>query len=330
MNRDNQGRLVALMIGLILGWLGVVAWQHRGALISPSAWLARVGDGYITRAMFIDEMHRRGGATPGQYQDMAQKRALLDDMVWKMVQVNSANAQQLAQAPEVRHQIDQILASHYQQRTLRKQQQAIVVTDADVRAHYDAHVADYIVPARRRLAMVQILVPAGASEEVWKNAMERGAEVLAKARAQAAATPHFGVVAREYSQDQASRYRGGMIGWIAEGKVDRYRYDPALLTALLALKSAGEFSAVVRGKDAVYVGRVVELEAQRERPFEQLAIGIRQGLLQERMQQAETQFRERLLKASAITIHQAELESIDPLAPPADSQPPQPPAMPNQ
>jgi len=329
MNKDVRNIALALLTGLVAGW-----FLARGGLGSgsgaPSTWIARVGDEYITPELFIAEMHRRGGETPGQYQDIVQKRALLDDMVLRRALVSSARADKLDEDAEIRHQIDQTLANQYLQRTLRKQQQALTVSDAEVRAHYDAHVADYLIPARRRVAMVQIRVPAGATDEVWANAMERGEQVLAKARKLGPAVPHFAEIAREYSEDQASRYRGGMIGWIAEGQSARYRYDPVVLEAAMAARKAGDFSEVLRGLDGVYVVRVVDIEPQRERPFEQLATGIHQRLLQERMAAAEQSFRKEVLKRVRVQVREDELERIDPLAPPAAPQPPQPPAMPNQ
>ena len=327
---DKRGLVLGVLIGAVIGWVGASLWPDRSRAAAPSAWLARVGDSYITEAMFVDEMRRRGGRTPGQYQDMVQKRALLDDMVMKRALVVAAENEKLPDDPEVRRLLDQIVGNQYLQRTLRKAQEKLTVTDAEVRAHYDAHAADYLVPARRRVAMVQILVPADATEEVWKNASERAEEALQKARKLGPSVPNFGVVAREYSQDQASRYRGGMIGWISETNLDRYRYDPVVLQSALALKQAGDFSDVLRGKDGVYIVRVVEIESQRERQFEQLATGIRQRLLQDKLQQAETAFREALLKRSAVSIGEAGLERIDPLSAPADEQPPQPPAMPAQ
>jgi parvulin-like peptidyl-prolyl isomerase len=329
MSRDWLKLAVVLVVGVLIGWFAAAA-SRGGRLAAPADWLARVGTDYITPAMFIDEMHRRGGKTPGQYQDAVQKRALLDDMVLRRAIVQAAEADALPDDPAVRAQLDQVLVNQYLRRTLRPLQEAVTVAEADVRAHYDAHAADYIVPARRRVAMVQILVPKGAGEDVWANAMARGAEALAKARQQGSAVPHFGAVAREYSQDQASRYRGGMIGWISEGQRDRYRYDPVVLDAALAAKQAGDFSEVLRGQDGVYLVRVVDIEAQRERQFEQLATGIHQRLLQDRQKQAEQTFREQLLARTRVSVRAEGLDRIDPLAPPAQDQPPQPPAMPTQ
>jgi len=328
MSMDKRQLFLGLAIGAVVGWLASAMWQARSDVPMPQAWLARVGDSYITEAMFIAEMQRRGGRTPGQYQDMVQKRALLDDMVLRRAMVNAARSAHIDDDPDVGYLLDQSLANQYLQRTLREQQQKIVVTDAEVRAHYDAHAADYVVPARRRVAMIQTKVAESAGEEVWKAAEVRAREALAKARKLDAAVTNFGVVAREYSEDQASRYRGGMIGWISDGQLDRYRYDPVVLQAAVGMAAAGDLSEPLRGKDGVYLVRVVEIEPVRERQFEQLSTGIHQRLLQDKLRAAEAAFRDALRKRSAIEIREAGLEHIDPLAPPADSKPPQPPAMP--
>ncbi|MBL0030469.1 MAG: hypothetical protein IPO95_15965 [Rhodanobacteraceae bacterium] len=76
--------------------------------------------------------------------------------------------------------------------------------------------------------------------------------------------------------------------------------------------------------------RVVDIEPQRERQFDQLATGIQQRLMQERLAATEAAFRKDLLKRTRVQVRESELERIDPLAPPAEQQPPQPPAMPNQ
>lgn len=325
---DKRQLIIGLAIGAVVGWIAAAYWQGRNDTPAPSVWLARVGDSYITEPMFIAEMQRRGGQTPGQYQDMVQKRALLDDMVLRRAMVNAAQNEHIDDDPDVGYLLDQALVNQYLQRSLRAQQQKIVVTDAEVRAHYDAHAADYVVPARRRVAMIQLKVAESAGEEVWKAAEARAGEALGKARKLDAAVTNFGVVAREYSEDQASRYRGGMIGWISDGQLDRYRYDPVVLQAAVGLAAAGDVSEPLRGKDGVYLVRVVEVEPMRERQFEQLSTGIHQRLLQDKLRAAEEAFREDLRKRSAIEIREAGLERIVPLAPPAEAKPPQPPAMP--
>ena len=320
-----------VVVALALGWVGG-RWSapKPPAAPVPGEWVARVGDDYITTAAFTEEMRRRGGTQPGQYQTVEQRRALLDDLVYRRALVTSARREGMDAQPAVQRSIDQLLANQYLQATLRQTQQGISITDDDVRAEYDRRADSYTVPARRRIAMVRIGVAGNADEAAWTRALETAAQARTKALALGPEVPHFGVVAREYSDDRASRYRGGVIGWIADDQAQRYSHDKAVLDAAYALKNAGDVSDVLRGTDGAYLLRLVDAEPARERAFDDLAAGIRQGVLQQRLTQAEHDFRVALLKTSNVEVREAALANIAPVGPAADTTPVQPPAMPTQ
>ncbi len=319
-----------LVAGVAAGW----ALARRDApptatgTAPPAQWVARLGDQYITQAMFEQEMLRRGGRQPGQFQDLAQKQALLDDMLLHLALVDAARRDGIDRDPETRRSIEQLLTTRYLQDTLRKRQNEVRVDDAEVAAFFEKNVDDYTVPARRRVAMIRIAVTEGADDDAWKRAETRAADALAKARALERTTPHFGVVAREFSEDQATRYRGGVLGWLTEGRSGDYRHDRALLDAAYALQQPGDFSPVLRGADGVYVARLVELQPRQSRSLEQLRAGIQQRLTQDRYQVIESEFRKRTLAAAPIERHDDGLAAIKPPGPPATDPVPQPPAMP--
>lgn len=322
---------VSLLVGLGIGW-GVAQWSAgREAAPSEAApvdWVARIGDDYISAAEFEAEMKRRGGTRPGLFQDDVQKRALLDDMLLQRALVAAARQAGLDQQPETRRSIEQLLTSQFLQDTLRKEQKGVSVEEAEIKAYFDANAASYAVPARRRVAMIRIAVAPDADDATWQAAEKRAGEALRKAKAQAASTVHFGALAREYSEDQASRYRGGVIGWITDGRTEGYRHDARLLEAAFALTNAGDYSGVVRGTDGVYVARLVEVQARQERAYEQLRAGLEQRLMQERLLGIERAFRERTLDAAAIEVHESRLAKIQPPGPPASGEPSAPPALP--
>lgn len=322
---------VALAAALGLGWLGGRMTAPEAApTAAPGDWIARIGNQYVTEAMFIEEMQRRGGNQPGQFQSVDQRRALLDDLVYRRALVDAAQRAGLDAQPAVRRSLDQILANQYLQGTLRQKQQDIAIAPADVRSEYERRTDSYTVPARRRLAMLRIGVAAGADDSTWSQAEERMAQARTRALALGADVPHFGVLAREYSDDRASRYRGGVIGWITEDRAERYTWDAAALDAGLALEHNGDVSEVLRGTDGVYLVRLVEAEPARARDFDDLADGIRQGLLQQRLTQAEHDFRVDLVKNADVEVRDAALAAIAPIGPAADTAAPQPPAMPTQ
>lgn len=321
--------LAATLIGagFVAGFATASYWP-AGSPTAPETWVARIGDSYLTSEEFVAEMRQRGGTLPGQYRDPEQKRALLDTLIYQRVLVQAALDEGLDAEPGVRRARDQILANHFLQKTLRREQARISVDDQEVARFHESHEDDYAIPARRRVAMIHIPVRADADESAWARARDLAAEAADKARAMNGAVPHFGEIAREYSHDSASRFRGGVIGWIAEGQAERYRYDRAFIEAAYALSEPGAISEVLTGADGVYLARLVELEPRRVRGLEDLADGIRQRLLRERAAAVEEAFRRSILERVEIEVREDALAAIDPLAPPAAPDRREPPALP--
>lgn len=325
-----MGQALCLLAGIGAGALAMQAYHGRDTATpaAPADWVARIGDDYVTVAQFEAQMRERGGLRPGLFQDQAQKRALLDDMLLQRALVAAARRDGIDARPETRHSIEQLLVSQYLQQTLRQQQQRVTVSQEEVKAYFDEHADSYTVPPRRRVAMLHVAVAPGAGEDTWTAAQARAAEALQTAKRLPAGTPHFGAVAREYSQDTASRYRGGVIGWLTDGRRGDYRYDPAVLDAAFALAQAGEFSEVLRGQDGFYLVRLVETQPEQKRAFEQLRAGLEQRLMQERLAGLESEFRQSTLAAAAVEVRESRLQGIAPPGPPASTQPPSPPPLP--
>lgn len=322
------GISVSLLLGGIAGW-SLAARHFSDAPPAPEDWLARVDDSYITTQDFLQEMERRGGRQAGQYQTLEQRRQLLDDLVYRRALVAAAEQDGLLQRPELRRDLEQVISNHYLQQTLRAAEREVRVEEAEIERFHQQHADDYVVPARKRIAMLRQGLSASATESDWQAAEQRLLEAKARVEDESSnEVPHFGALAREYSDDPGSRYRGGVIGWISEGASSRYNFDPVVLEASRQLETAGHLSAVLRGRDAVYLVRLVESEARRTRSFEQLADGIRQRILKERLDETARNFRQRLLKQVGVRISEARLADIAPLSEPGKPQPPQPPAMP--
>lgn len=321
--------VACLALGLAAGWFaGRRPVTGDGAPGAPPQWVAKVGGEYITPQMLRNEMERRGGHVPGQYQTLEQKRALLDEMLLHAALVDAARNRGLDRQPDTRRSIEQLLTTQYLQATLRAEQQQVAIDEKAVRAYYEEHAEDFAVPARRRVAMIRIGVPEGADEAAWKRATGQANEALAKARRLGSDVPHFGAVAREYSDDPSSRYRGGVIGWLTDGRAADYRFDRRLLDAAFALEQAGQFSPVIRGEDGVYVARLIERQERQARPFEQLRAGIEQRLAQQRYQEIERSFRDALLDSIPVDVDERALAAVEPPGPPGGDDIPQPPAMP--
>lgn len=307
------------LLGAALGGLGVFLWLDRDAPEAPAApsdWVARVGDEYITRDEFVAEMARRGGMRPGQYRSVEQRRLLLNEMIIRKSLVDAARREDFDAEPEIRRALDSVLINRYRQARLQPLREAIRVDDAEVRRYYEQNAEQYSVPGRKRIAMIHVEVPEQAPEARWEAARERIGQALAEAADADLDVPHFGDAARRYSDDQASRYRGGVVGWLSEGSA-RPRFNATVADAAMQLERPGETSPVLRGEDGYYVVRLVQSEPRRERTLEELSSGIRQRIMSEELRRVETEFLDAQLAAVETEINTEALEEIEPLSGPA-------------
>src|SRR5262249_42508743 len=107
--------------------------------------LATVDGQHITLQDFQREMARRGGAM-SKFGSMAQRRALLDDMI--RLQVLAANARRLGydRDAEITATVQRLLAGKYRESWLDTQLSEATVSDGEVEAYYRDHLAEFTQP----------------------------------------------------------------------------------------------------------------------------------------------------------------------------------------
>jgi len=122
---------------------------------------------------------------------------------------------------------------------------------------YKANPEEYSAPEEVRFSDIPIVI-AGRGEEA---ARERAAE----ARAKIAAGADFAAVAREYSDDPATREKGGALPFTAAK-----RLAPDLAKAVFAMTRIGEVSPPIKAPSAWHVVRLDERRPARVRPYEEV------------------------------------------------------------
>ena len=196
-------------------------------------------------------MARRGGRIPGQFATVEQRQALLDEMIQQRAALAQARRDSTATRSTGR---PRMLTTQYLRTHLDPELEKIEVTAAEVAAFYQAHREEFLTPARIRAAWIFLAVSAKAdAAQVEKTRLR-----LVAARDEAAKLPpetrNFGEIAKRYSEDAATRYVGGELGWIYEGQAESYRLGaegPPLRPACArcpfprsaVMKRAGTFSS---------------------------------------------------------------------------------------
>jgi len=159
------------------------------------------------------------------------------------------------------------------------------VTEAEARAVYEAHKADYAKSAAVHLQEIVVADP------------EQAAEVVRRARG----GEDFGALARARST-AASRAAGGELGRVAKGDM-----NPELEKIVSALP-AGAVSDPIQTAGGYRIVRVVSKEEASVTPFEEVKDEILKRLGQERMASAYEAYVEGLRKASHETTQTTAME----------------------
>ncbi len=311
----------------LLGWHANGLWPNfeTGA---DAPFLANVDGHRLTTKEFEEAMHKRGGLR-GQYQTAAQRESLLQELIDHRLLAERARLLRLDQRPEVKRRIQQLLINQYLEETLTPELEAVRIDDASIRRYFDQNHASYDRPERRRGAIILKQLAEDSTSEARNQARDELTEVLNGVPELAQRTLHFGALAQAHSDDQASRYRGGVIGWVVDHPARTYRWDKAIIDALFALEKPGEVSPLLKLDTGLALVRLVDLEETQAVEFERVKDGIKRQLTRERQQALTETFMSALRDEADIEIDRSLLASIQPLSLPSKANTPKLPAMPS-
>ncbi len=218
--------------------------------------------------------------------------------------IEKARAEGYDQDPNVIAVFERAMAAAYQKDHMVAPTDRPEVTDEEVAAYYAEHRADYDRPERVRPAIVFFKTNPLATEEKQKELADRVQQALDEARALDPSINHFGPVARKYSEDRASRYVGGTIGWLVLHPNRQYKWEAPVVEAVFALSDPGQIAPIVQTEKGYYLIRLVDRESAAPRPFDQVKNGIRHQLMRSRGQELNQEFEVNLRAGIQVEINQ--------------------------
>lgn len=136
----------------------------------------------------------------------------------------------------------------------------VAVTEASMRAYYDADPSRFVVPEQVQYRQILIAVDPGGNPAQWEAAKQRAAELGDLARRGRS----FSELAATYSDDRATRDSGGDMGWVHRGRLDHDQED-----AIFALAPGG-VSQPVRTLYGYAIYRVEAKQASRALSWEEV------------------------------------------------------------
>lgn len=263
----------------------------------------------MTVAEFEREWTRvaRGASTTAPVDE--QRRQLLAEMIDFRLRVAAARAAGLDRDPEFVAAFEKALVRRLDEQWVEKHRADLAVTEEEIALAYAARQESFRLPARSRAALIWIAAAEGSDR---KAAERRAAQALAEARRLPPAAPDFGALAATYSQERASRYQGGDIGWLARGEATRW--PPEVVTAIFALESPGALAPLVETARGYYLVRLSAREESRLRPLASVRDDLRGDLLREKHQTLRAAQSAALAASFPVAVDEALFEELEPAA----------------
>ncbi len=176
----------------------------------------------------------------------------------KDIKVSDADIKAWYDANQARLQIPENLDVEYVMLNESAATKDIKITDADIEGFYKQNQARYGQPERRRVSHILLEVPATA-DEAAKVKIRQTIDDLAK---RAANDPRqFAALAKEYSQDTGSASQGGDLGWISKNML-----VPQVEEALFKLDK-GAVSGVVESPFGLHVLYITDVQPASVKPL---------------------------------------------------------------
>ncbi len=286
--------------------------------------LAKVGSRLIRLEDFKAEVEWR----IKNHRPLPDRRELLDEMIARELLVQKARVAGVENDPYVRHGYESLLAGKLREQLLTPRVEALRVSPKEVQALYEKDMARNTRPAKAHLALVVIKTDPRMNAEKRMEAEKRIREARQLASVLPPSTRGFGQLAIDYSEDQASRYKGGDVGWFDAGQT-AYRWPAEVVAAGFSLQTNGLVSEVISAANGFYLVSKLESRETVTTPLEQLQASLERRLLTEKRQQTEAAFRQELHAAASVESFPQGLAEINyPATAVAKAEESTPPALP--
>jgi len=158
------------------------------------------------------------------------------------------------------------------------------VTDAEVQAYYNSHLAEYKTDEQVKTRHILISSKAGADAQTDNAAKAKAQDVLKQLQAGG----NFAELAKKYSEDPGSKDQGGELPLMPTAGL-----DPAYAKAAMAL-NPGQTSGLVKSQFGYHIIQTEQKQPAGTKPLSEVKDSIVQVLQQQKSGQAQQQFANQL------------------------------------
>jgi peptidyl-prolyl cis-trans isomerase C len=250
--------------------------------------VARYGDKTLSGEELVVELERLPDRSRRMMNAESRKK-LVENYILNELLFDEAERQGLGGDPEIKRQVEDLKKRLVVQKLVRSTQNVPPVSDAEVKAYYDAN------PDRYSTTMIK-------ARHILVKDEGKANELLAKVKENPA---QFADLAQANSLDTASARKGGDLGFFGRG-----RMVPEFEAAAFALKSPGDISGVVKTPYGYHIIELDEVRPGAQKPFDQVKEQIRATLRNQALQQRTTDLYDDLKRKANLKIDEVAIEEV--------------------
>lgn len=278
--------------------------QTRGAPSAPpqnaeelGAPLAKIDDVTITLGEFQERINRQSPYIRARYTSLEQKKEFLDSLIRFEVLAKEAYKRGLDKDPEVVRTMKQVMIQKLMRDEFDAKVTAENVPEAEMKAYYDANLAEYVKPEEVRVSAI-----------VLKNKAQ-AERVAIEAKGEAGKTNKgFRDLVMKYSADEDTKLRGGDLRYFDASTKE---LPAPVVKGGLALISTGDVSGVIdAGNGTFYVLKQTGRRKSMTKSFDDAKPAIRNKLFRDNRMKAQKDFVDNLRTSSKIEINEANLARV--------------------
>jgi peptidyl-prolyl cis-trans isomerase C len=256
--------------------------------------LAKVDDVTITVGEFQDRINQQSPYVRARYTSMERKKEFLDNLVRFEVLAKEAQKRGLDKDPEVVRTMKQVMIQKLLKDEFDKQRMEDI-TDAECKSYYDQHPEEYNKPEEVRVSSILVKDQAAAKK------------VLGDARIKGVDNQQFRNLVAEYSQDLATKDRGGDLRYFDAKTKDVPR---EIVDAAFKLQNIGDVSEPIRTQPGIVILKLTGRRKALVRTFDEVKQQIRNKLYRDKRQDAMESFVKNLRDKANVRIDEAKLAKV--------------------
>ena len=291
--------------------------------------VATISDRSITVDDLQKKMLLRSGGATQHFASPENKQALLKEMIQREIQITTALKLDYANDPDIQKSLENLLVNKIREEKLKDILAASEVGDDEIENYYNSNIQKYTTPEMSRVAIIRFTAFRTASPEKHLAVKTKAEEAYELAQTLPETIKGFGSLAVTYSEDQASRYVGGDIGWMVNGRESQLYSDSVVSETAATLSKENPISSVVQGDEGYYLVKFIDYKNSQTKPLEKVSGSIKRELQQQKYMQGEADWLQALENdLKPVVINQAVLDSVQPPPTIKEKQEDTPPALP--